>query len=346
MRTRLTTRWFFGIVVAAGVLCALQFAVLIAVEVHEIITGSGSGLHHELSEIAGLLAAGAVVFVIMLGFFWFISRRMVRPIRKIAQTATLISSGSLDRRIEGVFVDDEIGALVSALNKAWDRYDIVLAKLRRFTSNAAHQLRTPLASIRVEGEVCLKRQRTEQEYRDAMGSILEAAAELSRTLERLLLIAKLESREVQRHFASFDLAALLEETTQEFRPASDAKGLVLTVRAQGPLTVKGDKTLLRQALANLLDNAIRFTPDHGSIDVAAKREEDSVVLTVSDTGPGVTEALQPYLFERFSHAPRVGDHGAGLGLAIVDEIARLHEGKAELVNAKSRGTCIRLVLPL
>ena len=162
MKMSLSTRWFLWLSVAIAIFCIGQTLGMVWVEIREILHNEGA-LATELTEISVLLSISLCVFVIISGALWFISRKMVQPIRTIAESANRISSGLLQERVEGGLGSDEIGLLVSSINRAFDSYHDAVRRLDRFAGNAAHQLRTPLTSIRSLGEVCLQRNRAETE---------------------------------------------------------------------------------------------------------------------------------------------------------------------------------------
>jgi signal transduction histidine kinase len=344
MKTSLSLKWFLWLASIVALFCILQVLALLSLELREVMAGTAD-MVEELSEIAVLASISIGVFVLLLGVFWFVSKRMIRPLGSIAETANRISSGILHERIEGEFVNDEVGALVAAINRAFDQYGTVLKKLERFTSNAAHQLRAPLTSIRNLGEVCLQRQRPPEEYRECIGQMLEASQELSRTVDKLLLIARLDSSSIHRSFEVIDVGRVTRDTVEQYQCIIDDKTIELVQTVADGLTVQGEGTLLHQALANILDNAVRLTPPGGRITVDAHSDAGAVVLTIGDTGPGIPAHFLPYVFERFSHIPQPEHRGSGLGLAIAAEIVSLHEGSIDALSGESGGTRIRLTLP-
>jgi len=345
MRLSLSTKWFLWLSGAIAVFCFGQVLAMVWIEVVELMQGEGS-LAEELAEIAVLLSISGCVFVLMLGALWFISRRMIRPIHSIAETASRITEGELTERIEGEFANDEVGMLVSTINSAFDRYREAIDRLDRFSGNAAHQLRTPLASIRSLGEVCLLKERGGAEYRECIENVLEIVQELTCIVDKLLMIARLQPSRVRQGFARVDLAGLVTDVVDSRSSAHQQEDVRFTPQIEEHVAIMGDATLLRHALTNILDNAVRFSPVGGKISVTLRREAEEVVLSISDTGPGLPDRVRLFLVQHDGDALRGGELPAGrLGLAIVAEIVRTHKGRIESPAAQGQGACIAIRFP-
>lgn len=241
------------------------------------------------------------------------------PLRRIAQTARAVGQGDLTRRIAGAGARDELGALGRDLNAMLGRLEGLVGAHRRFTADAAHDLRTPIAVLRTEIEVALRRDRDPQVYRNTLERLLSRVEGLGALAENLLLLSSLEAGP-DRAFELFLLRDALEPTLEIAGVLASAGGLRLEVDVPLGLEVYGDAGLIARLVANLLDNAVRFAcAEYGVCAVIHGRE---VRLTVWDDGPGVAAQLKPTLFERFSKAGR--SSGAGLGLAIAQQIAHTH----------------------
>jgi signal transduction histidine kinase len=287
----------------------------------------------------------ALPFLIALA--WWISRRMVEPIRAVSQAADIISAGHFNERIQtDRMPDDEMRHMALAVNSAFAQYSDAVERLRRFTGDASHQLRTPLAVIRSIGEVTLSRDRPPEEYRQALGNILDEAHRLTKVTDQLLQLARLERTEVTGSFGRTDLCQVIRRTAAIFQTLCEDKGVALRVEAVGAQEVLGNETLLVEMLANLLDNALRVTPAGGDILVKVETEGGGErLLTVADTGPGIPTEFAERLFELFAQIPGSQSAGAGLGLAIVSAIARVHGGKAELNRRHTYGAVFNIRLP-
>jgi two-component system sensor histidine kinase TctE len=235
---------------------------------------------------------------------------------------------------------------VHALNLAFERYHGVVAQMQRFNSNAAHQLRTPLAALRTGGEVALQRARTAGEYREVIATMLERTAVMSRLVEQLLELAALEARPGREAFSEFVAAPHLRRVVDDFAVLVEQRRITLTLDLDPAIRVRGDAVLLEQVAANILDNALRFTPEGGVIAVHLQAwDEQNVALWIEDSGPGIPEAERQAVFERFEQGRRPDTTHTGLGLAIVAEIARVHGGSVFATAACLGGARVGVALP-
>jgi two-component system, OmpR family, sensor kinase len=248
-----------------------------------------------------------------------------RPLRSIAQTARAVGQGDLTRRIPQMATRDELGALQRDLNAMLERLEGLVGAHRRFTADAAHDLRTPLSVLRTEVEVALRRDRDAASYRATLERSLTRIESLSALADDLLTLSKLEAGP-ERVFESFLLRDALEPTLDTTEGLALARGLRFEVAVPLDLEVHGDATLVARLVANLLANAAGFARER--FGVRAFCVGDTVQLEVWDDGPGVPEALKPRLFERFSKGER--SSGAGLGLAIAHQIALTHGSRLRL----------------
>lgn len=345
MKLSLSTKWFLWLAVVLAVFCLGQVLGMLALEIWEVRSGEET-LAAEVNEILLLLGVSASVFALMLGGIWFISIRMLRPIRAIAESARRISEGELEERMESGPVDDEISVLVSALNSAFDRYHEGMQNLDRFAGNAAHQLRTPLASMRSLGEVCLQKERSGEEYRECIGALLEVVGELSLIVDHLLMLARMNRSRVRQGFSEVSLDAVVSEAVDLHRPSIDEKEIELVEHAGGSVVLTGDGALIREAVKNVLDNAVRFTPPQGTIEIALREDDEGVSLRVRDSGPGLPENLRVALSAGCADSTaRMELPGGRLGLAIVSQIMRVHDGKLHFPPDHESGAVVVLTWP-
>ncbi|MCS6915093.1 MAG: HAMP domain-containing sensor histidine kinase [Myxococcales bacterium] len=268
----------------------------------------------------GLLLAFAVARLL--------AGRLLRGTEAIAQTARAVSAGDLTRRVDVRIPDEEIAGLGRDLNDMIDRLARLLEAQRRFTSDAAHELRSPLTALRGQLEVALRRPRSPQEYQACLESCLEDAERLAALADDMLALARLEGRPV-RGQDWVQLRTVAEETLLQLSDAAKAAQAILVVRPGPEVSVRGDALQLGRLLRNLVENAIRVSPAGSAVEVEIRQEADRAVLAVLDRGPGVPAQLREQLFVPFfrGDAGRARQHGgAGLGLAIAREIARVHGG--------------------
>jgi len=272
---------------------------------------------------------------------------MIRPIQTITLAADNICSGHFEDRIStNNMPDDEMRRMATTINAAFDYYHDAVERLRRFSGDASHQLRTPLAAMQSVGEVALSRDRYPEEYQQALANMLEEVRRMSRVTEQLLRLARLDRTEVRTSFVRLDIGRIVQRTAAIFQPLCDEKRVNFYVETTDGLLVLGHEDLLIEMLANLLDNALQVTPNGG--DILLKIESylnGEVLVTVADTGPGIASELAERVFELFGQVPGTRPTGAGLGLAIVAAIAKAHGGRAELNLRPVRGAVFHVYLP-
>jgi signal transduction histidine kinase len=263
----------------------------------------------------------------------------------MAHTAQRISAGRFEERVSVPENHGEITELAHTLNHAFDRYQDAIDRMKNFASNASHQLRTPLTAMRSVGEVALQKARAPEEYRETIGSMLEEVQRLAHVIEQLLLLARMESAELRRHFVDSDAAGEMTSVVALRKPIIESKGLQLDFVPRAAVSIKANPALLRQAFANLLDNAIRHTPEGGRIELAVESGNDEILVRVADTGPGIPEHFRHKLFERFSPGVSTDQQGTGLGLAIVAEVVKVHGGSLQVESVPGQGATFTMRLP-
>ena len=291
-------------------------------------------------------ALGAL-FVTSLGVGWVISGRVLAPIERISAVAREIQATNLSRRIELAGPDDELKRLADTFDDMLGRLDESFEAQRRFVADASHELRNPLAIIQTNIDVALADEdASADELRRTATVVRRAAARMGRLVEDLLALARLEAPDAKS--TRIDLAALVSEAAEEFLLPAQARGVRIERSVRDDLTVVGDRDGLKRALANLLDNAVRFSPEGGSIDVRAARENGWAWIAVQDEGPGIEHDDQQRIFERFARADKARSRergGSGLGLAIVRQIAEAHGGTVRVVSRPGEGSTFALWLP-
>ncbi len=308
-----------------------------------------AALRSELRALAGSIALGFVLCVAVA--MWGghrITRRALRPMEQlVAQTSAI----SADRLRQGVAVGeapDEVGKLAAAFNDTMRRLDVSFEQARRFSADASHELRTPLTAIRTVGQVALQEPLDAAGYRDAIASMLEDAERLSGLLDSLLLLSRAEAGQVELARRPTDLGDLVRGVVDECAVLADEKQQTVIVDARA-LQAHVDPSVLRLALANLLHNAIRYTPSGGRIDVRVSVDDGRAVVSVRDTGPGIAPEHHTRLFDRFYRVDRGRARetgGSGLGLSIAHWAAAAHGGCITVNSAPGRGSTFSLEVPL
>jgi signal transduction histidine kinase len=291
-----------------------------------------------------LLIAVPLASLALAGGSFLIVRRGLWPVVAITATAERIAAGDLRERIDGVEPHDEVGELARTFNHMIERLAETVERERRFTADAAHELRTPLAAMEASVDVTLSRERGAPEYQRALESVRGQTRRLEQLTRELLLLARLDAEVLQEDFEPADLGALLSAVTSSFAEAHPAARVSFTPPDQ-PVVVRGNSELLARAFGNILDNAVIHGPATGAIEVRLWRTGLETHVTIADDGPGISAELAGRAFHRF----RRGDaartkSGSGLGLAIVDSIVRVHGGRVSIVPA-TRGTTVEFVFP-
>jgi heavy metal sensor kinase len=266
----------------------------------------------------------------------------------MVDAARKIEAEDLSRRIHTADSHDELGRLAGVLNDMLARLERSFTAVRHFSADAAHELRTPLTILKGEMEVALRSSRSEEEYRQILTSCLEEVDRLSALVQDLLFLARSDSGNVTVTDASVDLSAVLTEVAQPLHALAEAAGVTLSTPTSLPsLWVNGNSAMLFRLLFNLGENAIKFTPAGGQVELLLHQQDKEVILQVKDTGPGISSEERERIFDRFYRGdPARSRGGAGLGLALVRSIILLHKGQISVESEVGKGTCFQTSFPL
>jgi heavy metal sensor kinase len=300
-------------------------------------------------RLALLLMAPVAILISAAGGYWLAGRALT-PVDQVTRLAREIEASSLGRRLPRPRVHDEIGRLVDTLNQMISRLETSFEGMKRFTADASHELRGPLARMRGAIDVVLARPREAAEYRNALGSVGEDVDHLRALVEDLLVLARADAGRVEFERTPLRLDVVAAEVAEAFLPAANEKTLRLMADCRVPLTVLGDERWLRQLVVNLVENAVKFSAPGGSVSVAATAESGRATLSVADSGPGIPEDALGRIFERFyrvDHARSFGPApGFGLGLAIASWVAEAHGGRITAENLPGGGSRFAVSLPV
>jgi heavy metal sensor kinase len=305
---------------------------------------------HELRELLVVLSTAVpVALVLSGGLAYLLARKALAPVEHLHRMTARITADQLDRRLPVANANDELGRLAQTINDMIARLERSFAEVRRFTADASHELRTPLTALRTEVEVALSKPAEAADHHNLLGSILEECERLTRLTEQLLALAREDTRMTQQAYQPLDLAVLVRGVSETMRPLAEAKGLRLRQQNVGALTMRGDEARLRQVFYNLLDNAIKYSPEGGEIDLRLERRGADAAVVLRDTGIGIPAEHLPHVFERFYRVDKArsrAEGGTGLGLSIAHSIVTAHGGRIDLDSASGRGTVCTVTLPL
>lgn len=298
--------------------------------------------------IRGLIAPMVVALPLLALLLWWAVRRGLLPLRRLSQAIAAREPRALQPMDAGSSGDDaptEIAPLVTALNDLFARIAELLESERRFTADAAHELRTPIAAIRAQAQVAQVAGADDGARAQALAATLAGCDRATRLVEQLLTLARLESTD-QGPRETVDLAAIAREVLAELAPGALARRQTLELEASGPLPVRGNATLLAVLLRNLTDNALRYGGDGVRVQVTLVREADGIVLRVDDSGPGLSDEQRSHLGERFYRVLGNAAPGSGLGWSIVRRIAAVHGAQVETARSASLGgLTVRVAFP-
>ena len=296
-----------------------------------------------------LLALLPVVAVVALGGGFVLIKRALSPVAQIALTAERISSQNLTERLPVAQTGDELERLSVALNHMIERLEQAFQYSRRFVADASHELRTPLTVLRGELESLVQESQSSEEGRERLGSALEEVERLANIVEGLFAISRLDAGEAAAEWVKFDLAQLAASTADQISLLAEDKNIRITCSAPKEVWVEGDRARMKQVVVNLLDNAIKYTPQGGAVALTVSPSDKRAVLEVVDNGIGITAEALPRVFDRFFRVQEARSRdqgGAGLGLSIVKSICAAHRGHVEATSAPGQGSRFRVELPL
>jgi len=310
------------------------------------------------SELTITQSMKQLLFVLLLGLpfgvaaaglgGYSLARRALAPVDRMSERARLITAERLKERLPVDNPDDELGRLATVFNETLTRLESSFEQMRRFTADASHELRTPLTVIRSVGEVGLRGRRDEVAYREIIGSMLEEVDRLARLVDRLLMLSRADTGQSKLSTDIVDLSELADEVAAQLGVLAEEKQQSITLERTGAPRWTGDRLVLRQALLNLVDNAIKYSPVGGRITISVAESPAAAVVEVSDTGPGIPEELQSRIFDRFYRLDKSRSRdngGTGLGLSIAKWAVEVNGGQLTLEKTNGVGSTFRITLP-
>lgn len=296
-------------------------------------------------SVFAAVVLGMLAFGVALG--WFLIGRVMSGLEQVAQTASRIGHADLAERVPSGTRGTEIEELVTAFNDMLDRIDRLVFELKEVTDNIAHDLRGPLTRIRGVAESTLTGAREPGEVGELAAVVIEESDRLVQLIDTMLEISETNAGVAEIRMEPVDVTRLVGEAHELFLPVADDKALALRLNVpETSLLISGDLTKLQRVVANLVDNAIKYTPTGGRVDISVSADGTDVVITVADTGIGIDGADQPRVFDRFFRADASrSTPGNGLGLSLAQAIARAHGGDIDLESQLGQGSCFRIRLP-
>jgi heavy metal sensor kinase len=306
-------------------------------------------VREHLDTLFWIMGLGLPITVLIAAFAGYhLAKRALAPVNEMAARARAISADNLGERLPVANPGDEVGQLAVVINDLLARLERSFVAMKRFTSDASHELRTPLTAIRTVGEVGLRNEGGGDEYRETIGSMLEDVGRLTHLVEAMLMLSRAEAGRIPVAREDGSVTEFVEEVAAQLNVLAEEKNQAITVSASGSTRARIDPIVLRMALVNLVDNAIRYSPRGAKIDVTVRERDSAVEVAVRDYGPGIAAEHQQRLFERFyrvDDARSRQDGGAGLGLSIAKWAVEAHDGRLDVSSQPGSGSVFTMTLP-
>jgi len=294
-----------------------------------------------------ILAPIAVLLSIALG--WFLANKSLKPVDEMTKTARAITAQNLEQKIPHSGVNDELGRLASTFNEMIGRLRASFDQIKQFSIDASHELRTPLTIMRGEVEVALHSERTPEEYRRVLASNLEEIIRMSSIVENLLMLSKADLGRLELHREPVSLHEILRELYEDGEILAEKKNITVILQRADEVCVMGDKVRLRQLFLNIIDNAIKYTPERGSVFLELQQSNGTAIISIRDTGIGIPKEEIPKIFDRFYRVDKARSRamgGSGLGLSISKWIADAHGGRIDVQSEPQKGSTFTVYLPI
>ncbi len=310
---------------------------------YQIKVGESLAIRQELSdEITLRMAVPMFIALPLLALLIFLGiGRGLQPLQRLARTVARREPGHLGK-VSTEDTPSEIEPVITALNQLFERVETSMESERRFTADAAHELRTPLAALKMQAQVA-QRSQDESERHRALAQVVHGVERSTRLVEQLLTLARIDPESAQQNFTAVALRPIAEEILATLEPAAREKAITLDLRSEENPTINGQAEGIAIALRNLTDNAIRYTPQGGSVAITIEEKDGKVEVSIADSGPGIPEAESENIFNRFYRLAGQEIEGSGLGLSIVQRIVELHRAEISLHASKFGGleVCLR-----
>lgn len=284
---------------------------------------------------------GFILYLIALYLGIRLINQVLAPMKNITETAATISHGDLSQRVALPMIHDEFYTLAQTFNAMLERIEKGFDRMKLFNANVSHELKTPLTIVRGEAEVALLKKRAPEAYEAVLSSIMKETTSMQRIIEGMLLLSRSDQEALKKNMVPVRLDEILQEVYKKYKSFADEKGVGLTISQIEPVEIKAEPQLLKEALSNIIDNAVKYTPNGKNVTVAMRKTNGNIDIIIDDEGIGVDKAVLQKIFDPFwredvSHSKSVPGHG--LGLPIVQWIVQAHHGSIEIKSEKGHGT--------
>jgi signal transduction histidine kinase len=291
-----------------------------------------------------------IIPMVLIGFAGgaFLAYRALRPIRGVSVVArSIVDTGRFDARVAARESGDEVDELVVLFNRMLEKIEVLIRGMKDALDNVAHDLRTPVTRLRGVAEAALRAEGDSDAYREALADCLEESERVTTMLDTLMDISEAETGTMKLSLEPVNIAALVDEVADLYGCVAEEKNIVLSTKAPKDICLFADRPRLRQVLANLVDNAIKYTPSRGHVEIEAFAEEQSAVVLVKDDGPGITTEELPRLWDRLYRGDKSrSQRGLGLGLSLVKAVVQAHHGQVEAAGKPGGGAVFSVHLPV